>query len=119
MILKQIYIKGFRNYKEAMINFEKNTLIIGANDIGKTNLIYALRQLLAGSLKAAYDDMHQNRNRYAHNTLSYQQNLPSMKELVKGKESGNFYEWFFILTLLDKVFMNSFEGVKEVLEKNN
>ena len=71
------------------------------------------------SLKAVYDDMHQNRNRYAHNTLSYQQNLPSMKELVKGKESGNFYEWFFILTLLDKVFMNRFEGVKEVLEKNN
>lgn len=77
------------------------------------------KQLLAGNLKAVYDEMHQNRNRYAHNTLSYQQNLPSMKELVKGKESGNFYEWFFILTLLDKVFMNRFEGVKEVLEKNN
>lgn len=46
MILKQINIKGFRNYKEATINFEKNTLIIGANDIGKTNLIYALRLLL-------------------------------------------------------------------------
>jgi len=38
---------------------------------------------------------------------------------VKGEERGNVYEWFFILTLLDKVFMNRFEGVKEVLEKNN
>ena len=46
MILKRIYIKGFRNYKEATINFEKNTLIIGANDVGKTNLIYAIRLLL-------------------------------------------------------------------------
>lgn len=46
MLLKSVYIKGFRNFKEATINFEKQTLVIGANDIGKTNLMYALRILL-------------------------------------------------------------------------
>ncbi|MCC8069846.1 MAG: AAA family ATPase [Ruminococcus sp.] len=46
MVLKKVYIKGFRNFKEATINFEKQTLVIGANDIGKTNLMYALRILL-------------------------------------------------------------------------
>lgn len=46
MILHKVYIKGFRNFKEATINFEKQSLIIGANDVGKTNLIYALRILL-------------------------------------------------------------------------
>lgn len=46
MQLKQVYIRGFRNFKEAIINFEDHTLIIGANDVGKTNLIYALRILL-------------------------------------------------------------------------
>ena len=46
MILKTIYIKGFRNYKEQTVNLEKQTLIIGANDIGKTNLIMAMRLLL-------------------------------------------------------------------------
>jgi hypothetical protein len=46
MQLKQVYIRGFRNFKEATINFEDHTLIIGANDVGKTNLIYALRILL-------------------------------------------------------------------------
>lgn len=46
MQLDHIYIKGFRNYKEATINFNKSTLIIGANDVGKTNLIYALQILM-------------------------------------------------------------------------
>ena len=46
MQIEQIYIKGFRNYKEAIVNFNKSTLIIGANDVGKTNLIYALQILM-------------------------------------------------------------------------
>lgn len=46
MILHQVYIRGFRNFKEVTVNFEKHSLIIGANDVGKSNLIYALRILL-------------------------------------------------------------------------
>lgn len=46
MRLKTLYIKGFRNFKEAAINFNNQSLIIGANDVGKTNLLYALRILL-------------------------------------------------------------------------
>ena len=46
MKLDKLYIKGFRNFKEATINFNEHSLIIGANDVGKTNLIYALRILL-------------------------------------------------------------------------
>ena len=46
MILADITLKGFRNYKDAHIKLEKNTLIIGANDVGKTNLIWAMRLLL-------------------------------------------------------------------------
>lgn len=46
MILSQLFIKGFRNFKEATINFNQHSLIIGANDVGKTNLIYAIRLLL-------------------------------------------------------------------------
>ena len=50
MILADITLKGFRNYKDAHIKLEKNTLIIGANDVGKTNLIWAMRLLLDRSL---------------------------------------------------------------------
>lgn len=46
MQLKQVNIKGFRNFKNTEINFTEKSLIIGSNDIGKTNLIYALRILL-------------------------------------------------------------------------
>ena len=46
MHLDQIYIKGFRNFKETTVRFNKHSLIIGANDVGKTNLIYAMRLLL-------------------------------------------------------------------------
>lgn len=46
MKLSKLYIKGFRNFKEVTINFNNQSLIIGANDVGKTNLLYALRILL-------------------------------------------------------------------------
>lgn len=46
MKLSKLYVKGFRNFKEATVNFNNQSLIIGANDVGKTNLLYALRILL-------------------------------------------------------------------------
>ena len=46
MLVRTIYIKGFRNYREVKVNLNEHSLIIGANDVGKTNLIYALRLLL-------------------------------------------------------------------------
>lgn len=46
MLVRTIYIKGFRNYREVEVNLNEHSLIIGANDVGKTNLIYALRLLL-------------------------------------------------------------------------
>lgn len=72
-------------------------------------------KLLSGTMKELYDNLHDNRNRYAHNTLSYQQNLPSMKSLVKGGDIGNYYEWFFLLIIIDKIFINRFERVKEII----
>jgi len=50
MEIEKISISGFRNYLDAKINFNKSTLVIGANDSGKTNLIYAIRLLLDKSL---------------------------------------------------------------------
>lgn len=50
MILKKVILKGFRNFKEAEINFQEKTLVIGSNDVGKSNLLYALRILLDKSL---------------------------------------------------------------------
>lgn len=50
MRISKIHIKGFRNYHDEEITFRDKTLIIGANDVGKTNLIYALRLLFDKSI---------------------------------------------------------------------
>ena len=50
MIISRLHIKGFRNFRDASIRFENKNLIIGANDIGKTNLLYALRLLFDKSI---------------------------------------------------------------------
>lgn len=46
MKLSSIKLKGFRNFKDAKIKLRKKTLIIGSNDVGKTNLLWAIRLLL-------------------------------------------------------------------------
>lgn len=50
VLIEWIRIKGFRNFDDEKINFANQTLVIGANDVGKTNLIYALRILFDRSL---------------------------------------------------------------------
>lgn len=50
MKISSIHIIGFRNFDDEQITFQDKTLIIGANDVGKTNLIYALRLLFDKSI---------------------------------------------------------------------
>ncbi|MGV3287493.1 ATP-dependent nuclease [Bacillus wiedmannii] len=53
MLIETIHINGFRNYQNEVINFKPKTLIIGSNDVGKSNLLYALRVLLDKTLSEA------------------------------------------------------------------
>jgi len=46
MILSTVKVAGFRNFKNTTINFAEKSLVIGANDVGKTNLLWAIRLLL-------------------------------------------------------------------------
>lgn len=50
MKITQIKLNGYRNFKDATINVSEKTLIIGSNDIGKSNMLYAMRILLDRSL---------------------------------------------------------------------
>ena len=50
MEISSLKLKGFRNFKDAHINFNSNTLIIGANDVGKSNMLHSLRMLLDKSV---------------------------------------------------------------------
>lgn len=53
MLINQLKLKGYRNFKDATINFASKSLIIGSNDIGKSNMLHALRLLLDKSLSEA------------------------------------------------------------------
>lgn len=46
MRIESLYIEGYRNFKQVTINFNQHCLLLGANDVGKTNAINALRILL-------------------------------------------------------------------------
>jgi len=68
MKLSKIKLKGFRNFKESTINFNEKTLIIGANDVGKTNLLWAIRILLDRSLND-YDIEPKDSDFYAYDEI--------------------------------------------------
>ena len=53
MYINTVKLKGFRNFKDVTINLSDTSLIIGSNDIGKSNLLHALRILLDKSLSDA------------------------------------------------------------------
>ena len=53
MYIQKVELKNFRNFKEATIRFTRKSLIIGPNEVGKTNLLYALRLLLDKNLSPA------------------------------------------------------------------
>ena len=40
MNIATIELEKFRNFNSALIRFNGNSLVIGANDVGKTNLLY-------------------------------------------------------------------------------
>ncbi|WP_343689418.1 AAA family ATPase [Chitinophaga sp.] len=50
MKITELKLKGYRNFKDATINVSEKTLIIGTNDVGKSNMLYAMRILLDRTL---------------------------------------------------------------------
>ncbi|HIF9278172.1 TPA: ATP-dependent nuclease [Photobacterium damselae] len=46
MKIEQVHVVNYRNFSDAIVNFSASTLIIGANDVGKTNLVHGIRLLL-------------------------------------------------------------------------
>lgn len=56
-------------------------------------------------LSNAYIILYNNRNRFAHNLYSYQENVPTLKSLAtESLLNTNFFIWFAVLNLFDKIF---------------
>ncbi|MFG1497859.1 hypothetical protein ABMA57_14605 [Saccharospirillum sp. HFRX-1] len=61
--------------------------------------------------------LYRHRNKIAHNTLSYQQNLPTLNTLVDiDYKYDNYFVYFSILILIDEIFITLFNEYLNSLE---
>ncbi|WP_353163778.1 hypothetical protein [Empedobacter brevis] len=69
------------------------------------------------TLKQIYNShLYLHRNRIAHNTQSYQKNLPRLETLINDNfKYENYFVWFSILILLDKIFIDLFKSYQDSL----
>ena len=104
------------NFHEYDIIWKKITDTYFAND--DTNLFTGISD--GTSLKDIYvNHLHKHRNRIAHNALSYQQNLPTLKTLMSDNQIyNNYFIYFTILILLDKTFIALYREYLEAIRNN-
>lgn len=95
---------------------DKHNLFTNRSNLANRNLWKDKKTLVE-----IYDGhLYNHRNRVAHNTLSYQQNLPTLKALVeKDFQYNNYFIYFAILILLDKVFITLFEKYQQTREETS
>ena len=66
-----------------------------------------------------YEYLYSHRNRIAHNTLSYQQNLSSLNVLIKEEyKLNNYFIYFSLLILIDNVMINLYKQYLNTIENN-
>ena len=66
--------------------------------------------LLENIAKEVYDSLYYYRNRLAHNTFSYQRNLPTFKSLENTDSlETNYFVWFYLLVVIDKIMIKIYE----------
>lgn len=83
-----------------------------------TEFVYADGDTLLGSeLQDLYTNyVYAQRNRCAHNLVSYQNNLPTLKALIdENNMYKNYYLHFSILILLDEIFVRLYKKYQVVL----
>lgn len=70
--------------------------------------------LFESTAQNLYKNLYNNRNRMAHNTISYQYNIPTLFDLEKNEfGSNNYFVWFYILILIDKIMISLFKKFYE------
>lgn len=71
------------------------------------------------TLLRMYEHLYSHRNRIAHNTLSYQQNLPTLNMLIKEEHKlNNYFIYFSILILIDYIIINLYKQYLDTIENN-
>lgn len=71
-------------------------------------------------LKDVYEKyLYTQRNRIAHNTISYQENLPTLKTLADADyRFSNYFIFFFSLILIDRIFIALYNSYLTAVDNN-
>lgn len=109
MKIQSIEIKGFRNFKNAIFQFNQHTAIMGFNDIGKTNLMYALRLLLDKNISEA--DLELNESDF----FAFEE-TNEIEIIIKFNE---IIEDFVIAKMKEKISDQNELYLKYTISKNN
>lgn len=73
--------------------------------------------LFVNVLQDKYEILYKHRNKIAHNTPSYQQNLPTLKTLANPDyQYENYFIYFSILVLIDSVFIELYKKYLTALD---
>lgn len=98
----------------AFLEFPKIKKTIKKNHIASETELFN-----CSNLKIWYVDyLYRHRNRIAHNTSSYQQNLPTLKTLMNEKHKyENYFLFFFILILIDKIFIKAYRELLNAINE--
>lgn len=101
--------RGFLHFKEKFLDI-----------INEKQLLLSLTDLFGSKLQNHYTKIvYDHRNRTAHNTLSYQKDLPTFSALSSDEYIyHNYYFRFGILLLLDEIFVLLFKRYRTLLLKN-
>jgi hypothetical protein len=101
--------KNFNNFKKDLSN------------VSQSSFLNQINGLFEQVLQDVYvNHLYKQRNRIAHNTLSYQQNLPSLKTLInENYKYENYFVYFSILVLIDKIFIELYKCYMKLVEEIN
>lgn len=87
-----------------------------------TNLFTAFSQPLEEKIclqKIYKEYLYKYRNKVAHNTQSYQQNLPTLRTLANiNYKYDNYFVWFSILILIDEIFIDLYQNYLKTFDEN-
>ncbi|HDU8586397.1 TPA: AAA family ATPase [Vibrio alginolyticus] len=123
MKIEQVHVVNYRNFSDAVVNFSASTLIIGANDVGKTNLVHGIRLLLDKSfserdIEPSETDFHIRDDGTQADDFSISIRFNEVKEdavlsILKGHVSDDAKTVFKIIGLRNSLDYKIFVGESE------
>lgn len=111
--------RQYEDYKDIVKNIKGNQILVP----GKNNSVSIFQESKNGigggykDLPYIYDKVYRHRNRCAHNTLSYQENLPTLNRLLdKDYIYENYFLRYTMLALIDSIAITLYKNYMTLLD---